>query len=171
MKSNKLLSLPFMEQENWLQNNVTDFDHGGYLGNVVGYIDFIDAEYEIEPYINDPEGYKTGGIIKPFLTEMTSDREEAINLGSPITDKEKEILKNAVMKIVIKDPERELLDETTFSGFPFSCEDGEVFVLFSGQRLGIGNYSWEFHSIYNSEEEAIKGVSQDLDENEYFVPC
>jgi len=104
------------------------------------------------------------------MTDMTAIREEEINSGSAITEQEKEFLKKAVSEIVIENNEGQGTAGTNFTVYPFNCEDGEVFVLFSGQTEGAGDVEWEFMSVFSTKMEAITSVSQNLDKNEYFYP-
>ena len=124
----------------------------------------------MEDYIDCLDDYETGSIIKSYMTEMTATREEEINSGSAITEQEKEFLKKAVSKIVIENYESQGTAGTNFTVYPFNCEDGEVFVLFSGQTEGAGDVGWEFMNVFSTKMEAITSVSQNLDKNEYFYP-
>ena len=105
----------------------------------------------MEDYIDCLDDYETGSIIKSYMTEMTATREEEINSGSAITEQEKEFLKKAVSKIVIENNEGQGTAGTNFTVYPFNCEDGEVFVLFSGQTEGAGDVGWGFMNVFSTK--------------------
>lgn len=70
-------------------------------------------EYEIEEYIDDPEGCETGSIIKSYMTEMTVTREEEINSGSAITEQEKEFLQETFENEQLPCPSKDIIIKRT----------------------------------------------------------
>ena len=53
----------------------------------------------------------------------------------------------------------------------FACDDGEVFVTFSGIFEGPADVDWSFDNIFATKTEAVKSVSHDrLETDDYFFP-
>ena len=79
-----------------------------------------------------------------------------------------EYLKKSVVKKL--DEEGEGLLGENFTVCVLKCEDGELFVTFSGPSEGAGGVPWSFDKIFATRKDAVESVSENLDEDDYFFP-
>ena len=166
MKAADIISLKRSDKLTWLQRNHPEHIEQADDGELFGYIISL-TENHWKDYIDYPEDYETGSLIKKVFTEMSSERVNNVNSGAAITKQEKGYLKKAVLKQLSEDS----AEGENFLGCEFACDDGEVFVSFSSIHNGYPDISrWSFHNIYATREDAIKSVKQNLNENEYFFP-
>jgi hypothetical protein len=167
MKKAEILSLSSAEQLNWLENSIDDYRTKAYEGDLIGYIIYF-HEQLLSEYIDYPEDYETGSLIKSVYSEMLTEREEEINSGSPLSNLEINYLKKSVVNKL--DEEGEGLLGENFTVCVLKCEDGDLFITFSGPSEGAGGVPWSFDKIFTTRESAIESVIKNLDENEYFFP-
>ena len=167
MKKAEILSLSSGDQENWLKTNIHDYQTKAYEGNLIGYVIYFDEQLLTE-YIDYPEDYETGSLIKTVFNKIPEGREQEINSGSPLSQLEKEYLKKSVVKKL--DEEGEGLLGENFTVCVLKCEDGELFVTFSGPSEGAGGVPWSFDKIFATRKDAVESVSENLDEDDYFFP-
>ena len=167
MKTAEILSLSWGDQENWLKKNVDDYLTKPYEGDLIGYVIYFHEQLLTE-YIDYPEDYETGSLIKTMFDEMPAERELEINSGSPLSQLEKEYLKKSVVKKL--DEEGEGLLGENFTVCVLKCEDGDLFITFSGSSEGAGGVPWSFDKIFATRDAAVESVSKNLNENEYFFP-
>ena len=167
MKKAEILSLSSGDQENWLKTNIHDYQTKAYEGNLIGYVIYFDEQLLTE-YIDYPEDYETGSLIKTVFNKIPEGREQEINSGSPLSQLEKEYLKKSVVKKL--DEEREGLLGENFTVCVLKCEDGDLFITFSGPSEGAGGVPWSFDKIFPTRDAAVESVSKNLNENEYFFP-
>ena len=167
MKKAEILSLSSADQANWLKTNIHDYQTKAYEGDLIGYVIYFDEQLLTE-YIDCPEDYETGSLIKTVFNKMPAEREQEINSGSPLSKLEKEFLKKSVVKKL--DEEGEGLLGENFTVCVLKCEDGDLFITFSGPSEGAGGVPWSFDKIFPTRDAAVESVSKNLNENEYFFP-
>ena len=168
MKKAEILSLSSEDQENWLKKNIDDYQTKAYEGDLIGYVISFHEQLLTE-YIDYPEDYETGSLIKTVFLEMPAEREQAINSGSPLSKLEKDYLKKSVVNKL--NEEQEGLIGENFTVCVLKCEDGDLFITFSGPSEGAGGVPWSFDNIFATKTEAVKSVSYDrLETDDYFFP-
>ena len=167
MKKAEILSLSSADQENWLKTNIDDYQTKAYEGDLIGYVIYF-HEQLLDEYIQYPEDYGTGSLIKTVFNETPAEREQEINSGSTLSKIEKEYLKKAVVNKLNEEGEG-LLGEN-FTVCVLKCDDGELFITFSGPSEGAGGVPWSFDKIFATREAAIESVSENPDEDNYFFP-
>tara|TARA_R110000737_G_scaffold314303_1_gene324043 strand:- start:63 stop:569 length:507 start_codon:yes stop_codon:yes gene_type:complete len=165
MKKAEILSLSWEDQENWLKKNVDDYLTKPYEGDLIGYVIYF-HEQLLDEYIEYPEDYETGSLIKTVFNEMPAEREQEINLGSPLSKLEKDYLKKSVVN-KLNEEEGGLVGEN-FTVCGVKCDDGELFVTFCGPSEGAGGVDWSFDNIFTTREAATESVSKNLDKDDYF---
>ena len=163
MKFSELVKFNKLDREQWLRENVADFDQLPFEGELIGYIIHCDNNH-LEEYIKFPEDYETGSMIKSVFSELSLSREQEINEGAKITLDEKKYLKEAVV---------EKLSNDEFEGDTYTVcaieldRKTQIFVTFCGQLTP--HPSWTFDNIYETEEHAINAIKT-LSADEYFFP-
>ena len=166
MKKHEILSLQHSEKKDWLIRNVSDYKLKAFYGDLIGCIINVSDDH-MEEYVSYPESYETGSVIKKEYPELSTIREEEINSGAPLTKQEIEILKSAIIELQA----REAYAGVNFTVCNFACDDGEVFVTFSGIFEGPADVDWSFDNIFATKTEAVKSVSHDrLETDDYFFP-
>ena len=167
MNKAEILSLSWEDQENWLKKNVDDYLTKPYEGDLIGYVIYF-HEQLLDEYIEYPEDYETGSLIKTVFNEMPAEREQEINSGSPLSKLEKNYLKKSVVNKLNEEGGGLVGENFTVCGV--KCDDGELFVTFCGPSEGAGGVPWSFDNIFTTREAAIESVSKNLDEDDYFFP-
>ena len=167
MKKAEILSLSSADQENWLKTNIHDYQTKAYEGDLIGYVIYFDEQLLTE-YIDYPEDYGTGSLIKTVFNEISAEREQEINSGTPLSNIEKECLKKAVVN-KLNEEGGGLVGEN-FTVCVLKCDDGELFITFSGPSEGAGGVPWSFGKIFATRKDAVESVSENLDEDNYFFP-
>ena len=167
MKKAEILSLSWEKQNNWLIKNTDDFLTLAYEDDLIGYVINF-HEFLLDDYIEYPEDYLTGSLIKSVFNEISTEREQAINSGTPLSNLEKKYLKEAVIEKLNEEDEGH--NGVNFTVCAIKCDDGELFVTFSGISEGPGGVIWSFNTIFATREDAIKSVSENLDEDDYLFP-
>lgn len=162
MQIKELISLKPSEQERWLRERISDFDQLPFDGEPVGYIIHCDDE-RLNDYINYPEDYETGSLIKSAYSQLSSERENEINSGSKITSIEKKHLKSAVLEILSNDE----FEGLTYTISGVDIEEHKVFATFSCQFIPHPDYT--FVRLHETEKEAIDTIKT-LSNDEYFFP-
>jgi hypothetical protein len=156
----ELKKLDQLDQEKWLNENIADFDQVPFNGELVGYIIQCD-DNRLDEYLNYPEDYETGSMIKSVFSELTSSRENEINEGSTITIDEKKYLREAVLEELSNDE----FEGENYTVCAVELGDSQLFLTFSGKLIPYP--SWSYDDIYETKEQAVAAIKT-LSTNERF---
>lgn len=162
MKKSELLALNLDKQVSWLKKNLPDFLEMAHGADDIGeVIPFIDSD--LDDYINYPESYDTGLMIKGIDEKMSDKRAEEINLGAPLTKSERDCLEESHIDNIFEGSEGGVL---VCTGYKIPCENEEVYVAFEGYLAGQASYQPSLVGIFPSQEDAINHFSK----NKYYYP-
>lgn len=156
----ELKKLDQLDQEKWLSENIADFDQVPFNGELVGYIIQCDDDH-LDEYINYPEDYETGSIIKSVFSELSTSREHEINEGATITIDEKKHLREAILEEISNDE----FEGDTYTVCAIELGKSQIFLTFSGKLIPYP--SWTFDNIYETKKQAITAIKT-LSPNESF---
>ena len=156
----ELKKLDQLDQEQWLHENIADFDQVPFDGELVGYVIQCD-DNRLDEYINYPEDFETGSMIKSVFDELSSSREHEINEGAKITIDEKKYLREAVLEELSNDE----FEGETYTVCAVELGESQIFLTFSGKLIPYP--SWTFDNIYETKKQAVAAIKT-LSKNERF---
>ena len=150
-KIKSFLELSRVEQAEWIENNIPDFEmycHGeGYLGA------FYPVEIDLNNYLNDRNEYRVSGLILKQDPEMDSKRIQEIDAGAELTRAETYFLCQSIAQ-------NDFNGWLTHNSFEIDFLDGNAFLYFQGESINKNSFDFKFHRAFTSYQSMLEFITE-----------
>ena len=149
----EFLSWDLDDQEEWISENIPDFEERlygeGYLG-----CSYPIEKIDLKEYRDYAEDYGTADLIARQGTPMSDERVDEIDAGEELSDEEIESLFAAIS-------ENDIDGWTSHHGFPINLKGGSIFVYFFGYGMGQGGIEFTYSGAFSSRDELVESLSDE----------
>lgn len=149
----EFLSWDLDDQEEWISENIPDFEERlygeGYLG-----CSYPIEKIDLKEYRDYAEDYGTADLIARQGTPMSDERVDEIDAGDELSDEEIESLFAAIS-------EDDIDGWTSHHGFPIKLKGGSIFVYFFGYGMGQGGIEFTYSGAFSSRDELVESLSDE----------
>ena len=149
----EFLSWDLDDQEEWISENIPDFEERlygeGYLG-----CSYPIEKIDLKEYRYYAEDYGTADLIARQGRPMSDERVDEIDAGEELSDEEIESLFAAIS-------ENDIDGWTSHHGFPINLKGGSIFVYFFGYGMGQGGIEFTYSGAFSSRDELVESLSDE----------
>lgn len=149
----EFLSWDLDDQEEWISDNIPDFEERlygeGYLG-----CSYPIEKIDLKEYRYYAEDYGTADLIARQGRPMSDERVDEIDAGEELSDEEIESLFAAIS-------ENDIDGWTSHHGFPINLKGGSIFVYFFGYGMGQGGIEFTYSGAFSSRDELVESLSDE----------
>jgi len=149
----EFLSLDLFDQEDWIAENIPNFEERlygeGYLG-----CSYPIEKIDLKEYRDYAEDYGTADLIARQGTPMSDQRVDEIDAGEELTDEEIESLFATIS-------EEDIDGCTSHHGFLVKLKGGRIFVYFFGYSMGQGGIEFTYSGAFCSRDELVESLSDE----------
>ena len=149
----EFLSWGLYDQEEWIAENIPDFEERlygeGYLG-----CSYPIEKIDLKEYRDHAEDYGTADLIARQGRPMSEERVNEIDAGDELTDEEIESLFATIS-------EDDIDGWTSHHGFPIKLKGGRIFVYFFGYGMGQGGIEFTYSGAFSSRDELVESLSDE----------
>ena len=135
------LSLSISEQEQWISENIFEFEENLYGDGFLNSSYALD-EIDFHEYQDFPEDYQTASLIKSGGVDLSEKRIKQINEGADLSEQEKRCLASAISGADIS-----LLIGHHY--LKINLHGGEVFAYFTGRDAGMFGFDFAYVRSYS----------------------